>query len=145
MARIVSGLLGKGIKYPFIPSRTNGVSTNEWIDRINQSLFILFSTRKGTRLMNPEFGSNIENYRFDPLDSVLLDKLEYEIENCIKLWEKRINIDKIDFNLDSTTIDNHILYITINYSIINTDVVGNYVYPFRTGTQPTYIKEIESY
>lgn len=141
MPRIVSDLIGKGIHYPFVPSNTNGVKTNEWIERINQSLYIIFSTKKGTRLMQPEFGSDIEKYRFDPFDNILLDKLQLEIEKDIELWEPRIVLDNIEFKVSNENIDNHLLYITLYYHLINTDVEGNFVYPYRLGTQSTYIKE----
>ena len=139
MIKLVPNLIGKGVKYPFVPNKSKGVSKNEWIDRINQSLSIIFSTSKGTRLMNPEFGSDIEKYRFDPFDNILLDKLEVAIEKDIELWEPRIVLDNIEFNVDSSDIDNHILYISIYYHIINSDVEGNYVYPYRLGTTPTYV------
>ena len=65
MPKIVKGLLGKGLRFPFTVNSKGGVLYNEWIDRINQSLFILFETPKGSRLMQPEWGSDIEKYRFD--------------------------------------------------------------------------------
>lgn len=131
-------LIGKGPRFPLSPNKLNGVNTNDNLDRINQSLMILLSTNKGTRLMNPGWGSDIDRYKFDPLDSVLLDKLDYSIRDCIKTFEPRINVTDIDFNIDNINIDNHILYISIYYTLINSDIEGNFVYPFRLGTQDTY-------
>ena len=140
MPRIYNNLLGKGIRYPFTVSRTGGVLTNEYLDRVNQSLFILFETEKGSRLMQPQYGSNIKKYRFDPFDEILINKLEYEIRDCISIWEPRVIVDSIKFRTTPEDIDAYTLYISIDYHIINTDVSNNFVYPFRTGTTPTLRK-----
>lgn len=140
MPRIYNDLLGKGLRYPFTVNRTAGVLINMDLERINQSLFILFETEKGSRMMQPQYGSNIEKYRFDPFDEVLIDKLDYEIRNCISIWEPRIVLDNIEFKTTPEDIDANTLYISIDYHIINTDVSYNFVYPFRTGTTPTLRK-----
>lgn len=138
---MVQSLIGKGPRFPMVPNNIKGVSMNEYLDRINQSLLILLSTNKGTRLMNPGWGSDLEKFRFDPLDNVLLDKIEYSIRESIRLWEPRITVTNLEFNLDSMNIDNNILYISIYYKLINTDVASNFVYPYRLGTQDTYYTE----
>jgi phage baseplate assembly protein W len=112
---------------------------NDGIERINQSLSILFDTEKGSRMMQPEYGSDIQKYRFDPFDEILIDKLDVAIKESIRLWEPRIILDHIDYKTSSQDIDSHILYIQLRYHIINTDVEGNFVYPYRLGTQDTYI------
>lgn len=124
-------LIGRGISFPFVPNNASGVATNELVDRINQSLFILFETPKGSRLMLPDFGSDIQKFRFDPLDRVLLERLRYTINEDIKKWEPRVIVTSIEFLEDTNMIDNSILYISIYYNIINTPVSGNYVYPFK--------------
>lgn len=127
----ISKLIGQGPAFPFVPNSYSGVNTNEMIERINQSLFILFETPKGSRLMLPTFGSDILKYRFDPIDRVLMERLRYEITESIKRWEPRIILQSVEFLSDSTAIDNNILYISIYYKLINTPISGNYVYPYR--------------
>lgn len=141
MARIQFSLLGKGLRYPFTVNRYNGVMINEEIDRINQSLFILFETEKGSRMMQPQYGSDLEKYRFDPFDEILVDRLDYAIRDCVDKWEPRIILDDIEFKTTPRDKDASTLYISIDYHIRNTDIQGNYVYPFRTGTTPTLRKE----
>lgn len=142
MPRIVGDLIGRGIRYPFTPNSHGGVLINEWIERINQSLFIILSTPKGTRLMQPTFGSDINMYKFEPFDDILLDKIEQTIFDDVRTWEPRINLDSIEFKADPEDKDNHILYIKLSYHLINTDVIGNYVYPFRVGTHETIHESI---
>lgn len=130
-------LLGRGPSFPYNRSSTGGLAYTEDIVRINQSLFILFETPKGSRLMMPEFGSDIRKYRFDPIDRVLMERLRYTITEDIKRWEPRILLTSIEFLADDQAIDNSTLYISISYNIINSTVSGNYVYPYKLSTYDT--------
>lgn len=134
---MTTSLIGRGPSFPYNPSDTGGYKYTENIERINQSLFILFETPKGSRLMMPEFGSNLRKYRFDPLDRVLLEKLRFTITEDIKRWEPRISMTSIEFLADNEAIDNNILYISISYNIINTPISANYVYPYQLSTYDT--------
>ena len=51
MATNSRSLLGRGPAFPYIKSDSGGLAYREDIDRINQSLFIIFETPKGSRLM----------------------------------------------------------------------------------------------
>ena len=101
----IKSLIGRGPKFPFEPSLSGGLSISELIARINHSLLIIFDTRKGSRLNMPNFGSTLYQYRFDPLDSILIEKIRETIYEDVKKWEPRI--------------------------ILNATVTGNFVYPFR--------------
>lgn len=130
-------LLGRGPSFPYKKSDTGGLASTEDINRINQSLFLIFETPKGSRLMMPEFGSDLRKYRFDPLDKVLMERIRYTITEDIRRWEPRISLTSIEFLADQTAIDNSTLYISISYRIINTDVIANYVYPYKLSTYDT--------
>jgi len=135
----ITRIIGSGIRFPIVPNNNKGVATSIYLDRINQSLSILFSTPKGSRLMLPDFGSDIYKYRFDPLDRVLMEKLRYTITEDIRRWEPRIRLNSVEFLTDDHFIENSTLYISIYYSILNTPVTGNYVYPYRLVSYPTNI------
>lgn len=130
-------LIGKGPSFPYNLSSSGGLDYTEDIQRINQSLFLIFETPKSSRLMMPEFGSDLRKYRFDPLDRVLMERIRYTITEDIKRWEPRISLTSIEFLADSQAIDNSTLYISISYNIINTTVSGNYVYPYKLSTYDT--------
>lgn len=137
MAANTRSLLGRGPSFPYRKSEYGGLSYTEDIERINQSLFIIFETPKGSRLMMPEFGSDLRKYRFDPLDRVLMERIRYTITEDIKRWEPRISLTSIEFLADDNAIDNSTLYISISYRIINTTVEANYVYPYKRETYDT--------
>lgn len=130
-------LIGKGPSFPLNKSTFGGLDYTEEIDRINQSLFLIFETPKGSRLMMPEFGSDLRKYRFDPLDRVLMERIRYTITEDIKRWEPRIVLTSIEFLADEDNIANNTLYVSISYRIINTPVTANYVYPFQLSSYDT--------
>lgn len=132
-----NNLLGRGPSFPYNQSSSKGLSYTEDITRINQSLFLIFETPKGSRLMMPEFGSDLPKYRFDPLDRVLLERIRYTINEDVKRWEPRINLVSIEFLAEAQDIDNSTLYISLTYRIINTPVEANYVYPYKLETYDT--------
>lgn len=130
-------LIGRGPSFPYNRSESGGLAYTEDIARINQSLFLLFETRKGSRLMMPEYGSDIYKYKFDPIDAVLLEKLRYIITEDISKWEPRIALTSVEFLSDHELIDNNILYISISYNIKRTNTPANYVYPYKLETYNT--------
>ena len=138
MSTVINKLIGKGMRFPFIPSISKGVDTSTSIERINQSLFILFSTQKGSRLLMPEFGSDLFRYRFDPFDNILLSRIRETVYTDIDRWEPRITVEGVEFLDTPEARDNHILYISVDYRIINTDVKGNFVYPYRKDVYDIY-------
>lgn len=127
----MSSLLGTGPSFPYNVSESGGLKYVSDLEKIDQSLFILFNTRKGSRLMLPGYGSDLHKYRFDPLDNILLEKLRHTITEDITNWEPRIILTSIEFLSDSQAIDNSILYISITYKVIRTNVSHNYVYPYK--------------
>ena len=130
-------LLGRGPSFPYNDSETHGLSYKDSLDLIDQSLFILFETPKGSRLMLPNFGSDLYKYKYDPLDQILLDQIRYTITQDIKIWEPRIKLIDIKFLTDPSLIDQSILYISVNYQVISTQEVRNYVYPYKRETYNT--------
>ena len=54
---------------------TNDVVVSRDASAIKQAIQNLLLTNKGERLMNPEYGSDIRRYLFEPLDMVRHNKL----------------------------------------------------------------------
>ena len=77
---------------------------------ISNSISNIFLTYKGERRMLPTFGSNLNQYIFEPLDENTAYEIGAEILNALTYWEKRINIleirviPKYDSNLFDITV-----------------------------------------
>lgn len=62
---------------------------------VADSIYYILHTRKGERVMLPEFGSNIQEILFEPIDMHTALDLEMEIKDAIERWEPRAIIDAV--------------------------------------------------
>ncbi|EAZ4876775.1 baseplate assembly protein [Salmonella enterica] len=83
-------------------------------DHIRQSIVDILTTPLGTRVMLPEYGSNLFNLVDNPSDPGLAMKIIMASAGALAKWEPRIRVDSVNV----TAID--VGKITI--SIIATDV-----------------------
>lgn len=132
MMDALSSMIGKGMKFPFLPDERKNLQTTEDSERINQSLFVLFETPKGSRLFLPDYGTDLRRYRFEPNDDILVEELKQSLVLDVQRWEPRVTVTKIEFYRDSESIDNHVLYIHVVYKILNSDTLNNFVYPYKS-------------
>jgi hypothetical protein len=123
-----NSFLGRGWSFPPVFSRgENSVSMVDEEEDIRQSLVILLSTIKGERVMQPDFGANMEELLFEPLTVSFAKKISDQIERAILFYEPRIKTDDISFNQDN---ENGLVEIRIDYTIIATNNRRNIVYPY---------------
>ncbi len=123
-----NSFLGRGWSFP--PGFSRGENSVKMVDEeedIRQSLVILLSTIKGERVMQPDYGSNMEELLFEPLTVSFAKKISDQIERAILFYEPRIKTDDISFNQDN---ENGLVEIRIDYTIIATNNRRNIVYPY---------------
>ena len=65
------------------------------IDAVKNSIRNIFTWIKGERVLDPEFGTNIRAYLYNPIDSYNTEQVIAEIQNAMKKYEPRAEIDKI--------------------------------------------------
>lgn len=65
------------------------------VDVIAQSIRTILSTIPGERVMNPEFGSNLYNLLFEPMDEYTLEEIQDTIMTSITRWENRVSVDLV--------------------------------------------------
>lgn len=98
---------------------------------IDQSIDILLSTSIGERFLQPEYGCNLRDYLFEPMNSGFIGYIKELVSNALLYYEPRINVDKISVSADNSpdAIEGRML-IHIDYSIRATNSRFNYVFPF---------------
>ena len=64
-------------------------------EHLRQSIADILSTRKGTRLMRPEYGSRIPGYVDQPLSRSTIVDIVAETAQALALWEPRIRVNKV--------------------------------------------------
>lgn len=127
--KINTDFLGTGWSFPPEFNETEGkLAMTSDVEDINNSLMILLSTRPGERVMFPNYGCDLQEMLFKPLDLTLITKMKGIVERAILYHEPRINILSIEINAQDE-IEGEIL-IEINYEVRNTNTRSNMVFPF---------------
>lgn len=127
---LYNSLIGTGAKFgDTINEVSGGFNTSELFDRIDQSIYLILSTRIGERFFLPDFGCNLYLLLFENDSSLFRDLADYYVRDALKKWEPRINVLAIHVS----DIKSNIVHITITYSLIRSNTVHNYVYPFSRG------------
>lgn len=62
---------------------------------IKADLMHLLLTRKGQRLYNPDFGTDLLRYIFEPNDSLTLEAVTQEVKNSIRKYLPRLVVNNI--------------------------------------------------
>ncbi len=124
-----SSFLGTGWSFP--PSFTGGgteVETVSGVEDIHQSLQILLSTQRGERILQDEFGCDLNNMLFEEMDQGMVNSLTSLISDAILYYEPRISLDHLDISESKT--ESGLLLISIEYTVRSTNSRFNMVYPF---------------
>lgn len=130
--KINTDFLGIGWSFPPEFNETEGkLAMTTDVEDINNSLLILLSTRPGERVMFPNYGCDLQEILFKPLDLTLITQMTGIIERAILYHEPRINILSIDIDTQDE-LEGEVL-IQIDYEVRNTNTRSNIVFPFYKG------------
>ena len=125
----VRGFLGIGFHFPIQVEETTGkVKTVSLEEDIMQAIPIILMTRKGERVMRPEFGCNIHDYAFGTTDYTTLVQMENAVRDALIRWEPRIM--DIEVHVDNSQEQAGTLLIEISYRVRSTNNPFNLVYPY---------------
>ena len=75
-------------------------------------------TNKGERPFNPDYGSNIRSYLFEPLDYATAGQVSSSIQNTLTEFEPRITVISID---TSPNYDQNGFEVELTYEIVGSD------------------------
>src|SRR5438874_12361189 len=92
-----NSFLGTGWKFP--PEFNSETGTVEMVSDytdIKESLDILLSTSLGERVMQPDYGCNLNDYMFEALSSTLIGTIKQKVTNAILYYEPRIIAENVD-------------------------------------------------
>ena len=109
---------GVGIKVPF-DGATGLNTTFTTQDAVKSNLLNFLLTGKRERVLNPEFGSGLRELMFQPLTDTLRGQIEELILGGVSEFFPIVRINDLDVGLDP---DRSTTTITINYSVINTNI-----------------------
>jgi phage baseplate assembly protein W len=121
--------LGRGWGFPpsFDKSDQQAEMTSNRED-IERSLEILLGTRKGERVMRPDYGCNLDEMVFESFNLSMKTYLADMVETAILYHEPRI--EPLEIKIDDSFIYEGRVLIEIDYMIRATNSRFNMVYPF---------------
>lgn len=121
--------LGRGIGFPptFSKEYKDLILVQEEED-IRQSLHIILSTQPGERVLQQEFGCDLQEFLFEPLTLSLLNEIQDAVTTSLIRFEPRINVEYVDVLQDAVDLGR--LDIDVEYLVRSTNSRYNFVYPF---------------
>jgi phage baseplate assembly protein W len=121
--------LGTGWGFP--PSFAKGGSDVGMVsgtEDIHQSLRILLSTQPGERILQDDFGCDLNSVLFEETGQGLANTITGLISDAFLYHESRVRLDGIDVRESGT--EQGLLLIRIDYTVPATNSRFNMVYPF---------------
>lgn len=96
-------------------------------EQAKSNLRNLLATKKGERIMQPEFGTGLQSLLFEQLDDNLEQNLQSVITETVRFWLPYINIEEIDVRMTDEMKDMNRAEMSITFSVanqINTETVS---------------------
>jgi phage baseplate assembly protein W len=116
-----------GIKFPINVSSDDKTLFDLNLDRaemVKSQIMHLIFTPKGQRLRQPNFGTRLIQFIFNPDDSNTFGDVVSEIKETVKMWIPACNITNIDVAQAENGLQ---LFAKINYTLTEEDgTTGNY-------------------
>jgi phage baseplate assembly protein W len=88
-------------------------------EQAKSNLKNLLLTKKGERVMQPEFGTGLEALLFEPMDGEFESKLTDTITQTVNYWLPYINVEEIDIEMTDEMKDRHIAHMKIQFTVGN--------------------------
>jgi phage baseplate assembly protein W len=88
------------------------------LSQVKSNLTNLILTKKGERVLQPEFGCDVYRIIFEPITDDNVANVRGTIEAAVKVWLPYVNIEDVEVQRDE---DRNTVFATITFSI-NTSV-----------------------
>lgn len=115
-----------GVKYPFISDGFQNfyVDANESLkEKVRSQLMHIVFTPKGQRIRNPEFGTDLIKFIFEPNDSTTWESVKNEVSESVKRWATNIIIN--DIQIVKNENDESEVYVRLDYSVAEGNKITN--------------------
>jgi phage baseplate assembly protein W len=120
--------LGVGWKFPIRINARGGFSLSRHEQDIEEAIWIILSTAKGERVMEPDFGCGINDYVFAPNNPATRGSISFEVQKSLSEYEPRI--EEVNVRVESFPESDNRLLIYVDYRVRSNNSKRNLVYPF---------------
>lgn len=122
-------IIGRGWAFPpRFDAETGKTVMAEGVDDINQSLYILFTTEIGERVMQPNYGSALKTMIFESMNEHFKSYMRLVMTRSIQLYEPRIRPLTLDFSEGNSSEGQYL--IRLEYLVLDTKQKNSFVFPF---------------
>lgn len=121
--------LGTGWSFP--PTFDNRLGRVQMVSEeedIRQSLQLLLATSQGERVLQPDFGCNLDRMQFEPITNPLIAYIRDLIETAILYHEPRVDLNSISVN--ASALNEGYVLIELDYTVRINNSRYNMVLPF---------------
>jgi uncharacterized protein len=119
---------GTGWKFPVRVNALGGLDRSSGERSIAEAVWIILSTPRRSRIMEPAFGCGIHDYVFAPNDAPTRALIESEVRAALLRWEPRIDVLRV--SATGHTDAPNTLLLEVDYRVRANNAAMNIVYPF---------------
>jgi hypothetical protein len=124
----MAAFLGRGWKFPIRPNGRGGLSWVEGEASVAEAIWLILSTPRRSRVMEPEFGCGAHDFVFAPNTPNTRARIETEVGRALTRFEPRIDVLRVQATADAETPNT--LLVRVDYRVRANNAVDNLVYPF---------------
>ncbi|MDX1910231.1 MAG: GPW/gp25 family protein [Saprospiraceae bacterium] len=130
MERAKKSFLGTGWAFPiaFDKKPECTVRRVSEIEDIEQSLVLLLGTRPGERVMRPDYGCNLEDLLFEPVNASLTTYIQDLISKAVMYYEPRVILREVRLLTDS--VAEGLVLIELDIVVRSSNNRFNFVYDY---------------
>jgi phage baseplate assembly protein W len=88
-------------------------------EQAKSNLRNLLLTKKGERVMQPNFGTGLSSLLFEQMDESFEEKLKDTITNSVNFWLPYISIEEIDVNMTDEMKDRNTAELKLSFTVGN--------------------------
>jgi phage baseplate assembly protein W len=107
-----------GVKYPFVAEDVENyfIDVNKTLkDKVRSLIMHIIFTPKGQKLRDPEFGTDLIRYIFEPNDNISWEGIKTEISESVNKYVNGVVINNISVvQNDSEAAE---IYVRLDYSV----------------------------
>ncbi len=100
-----------GVAHPLEFTPLGGIAASSVPDRIKEAVRQVLGTRKGERLMRPDFGCGFHRLLFEPNLPVFNALARQQVLDALPRWEPRITVT----NVEVERLDDHTIVVAVGY------------------------------
>ena len=124
------GFLGRGWKFPLqIDKKTGHIAMVSYEEDIRESIGIILNTYLGERVMRADFGTNVADFLFDPINQLTVENMSGTLGRLLQVQEPRIEDVTVETSESNDPFTGRIVF-NIGYTVRANNNRYNHVYPF---------------